>query len=88
MNYFGRNHETLYIAISMFDRFLARNYLHTNKQKETLAVACAFVAIKFNEEFDPEIESTIKTTPVLKTLTQSDIIVFLLLSLCCDCWII
>jgi hypothetical protein len=59
----------------LFDRFLARNYLHTNKQREALAAACAFVAIKFNEEFDPEIESTIKTTPVLKMLTQNDIIV-------------
>lgn len=68
INFFGKHHETLYISLSLLDRYCALHYLHTRRQKKILAATCAFLAIKFNEEFDPEIESTIKATPALSSI--------------------
>lgn len=51
-------------------------YLHTYKQKDVLAATCAIIAIKFNEEFEPEIQSTIEADNRLSHITKKDILVW------------
>ncbi len=60
INAYGKHHETLYIAINLLDRYLAREYIHLTKNYDLAAITCAFIAIKYNEEFDPECSVILK----------------------------
>lgn len=73
VNSYGMHHETLFIAVNMMDRFLTRTFIRVKTAYKTLAAACAFLAIKYNEEFDPQHETLCKAAG-LDGLTKKDLL--------------
>ena len=74
INAYGQHHETLFIAISILDRFLAAHYIHRTAQRPTAAAAATFLAIKFNEEFDPDHATLVAVVPSLETLSKRELL--------------
>lgn len=60
VNSYGMHHETLFIAVNMMDRFLSKSFVFVHFNYKIVAAACAFLAIKYNEEFDPTYDTVSK----------------------------
>jgi len=73
VNAYGMHHETLYVAISVFDRFLAKCFIHKLSCYNLAAAASAFIAVKYNEEFDP-LSQIILNLPGLQEFTKKELL--------------
>lgn len=69
------NYETLFIAVNIFDRFLAKSFMHKLAFYELAAIVSAFIAIKYNEEFDPIIKTSLTITHRFQVFYIKDFIV-------------
>lgn len=71
------NYETLFIAVNVFDRFLAKSFMHKLAFYELAAIVSAFIAIKYNEEFDPVIKTSLTIADRVNVFYIKDFIVLL-----------
>jgi cyclin-like protein len=54
------HNETLYLALSLYSRFLESQYVHTAQQCLTLSMAVSLIAIKFLDDVDVYYSRTLK----------------------------
>lgn len=64
----------MYIAVSIFDRFLSQVFIHKFASYSLVAAAAAFIAVKFNEEFDPEALLILKTAKLSACFNKKELL--------------